>query len=244
VDRHPSSSALPLADELSGVFARMSGLLLSVEKVATALGLLTSLARETIPAATGAGVTIVDERGRRTSGATDSRAERGDALQYELDEGPCLTATLERRVVRIDDLDRDPRWPRWNPVARELGFQAVLSAPMVVGDQALGAVKVYADRTGAFGSHDEQLLGLFAAQAAVLVANVQTYERAERLSEGMRQAVRDRDVIGLAKGVLMARHGVDEEAAFGMLLSRATSDAVPLREAARVIADSAVRRRR
>ncbi len=39
---------LPLTDELAGVFARMSGLLLSEETVATALGLVSSLARETV----------------------------------------------------------------------------------------------------------------------------------------------------------------------------------------------------
>jgi GAF domain-containing protein len=239
-----SSAALPLADELSGVFARMSGLLLSNETAATALGLITSLAMDTVPGAVSAGVTLIDERGRRTSAATDERTERADALQYELDEGPCLAAAAARQVVRVDDLDTDPRWPRWAQQVRPLGVAAVLSAPMVAGDRPLGAVKVYADRPGVFGPRDEQVMTMFAAQAAILVANVQSFERAERLSEELRQTVRSRDVTSIAKGVLMARHGVDEDTAFGMLLARAAQDAQPLREAARAIADSAVRRRR
>src|SRR3954465_12587456 len=84
---------LPLADELSVVFARMSGLLLSEETVGTAVGLVTALATDAIPGAVGAGVTLVDELGRKTtSGASDPVVEKADAAQYELDEGPCLVA--------------------------------------------------------------------------------------------------------------------------------------------------------
>nr|WP_246324893.1 GAF and ANTAR domain-containing protein [Petropleomorpha daqingensis] len=222
----------------------MSGLLLSHETVTTALGLVTSLAVETVPGSVGAGVTIVDERGRRSSAATDARVERADALQYERDEGPCLAATALRQVVRVDDLSDDPRWPFWAAEARPLGLRSALSAPMVAGDRALGAMKVYADRPHAFDAHAERLMGLFSAQAAVLVANVQSYERAQRRSDELQQAVRDRDLVSVAKGVLMARHGVDEDAAFGMLLARDTQDALPLREVARTVAGSAVRRRR
>jgi len=55
---------LPLA-ELSAVFARMSGLLLSEETVSTAVRLVTSLAADTIPGTAGAGVTLIDEAGRK-----------------------------------------------------------------------------------------------------------------------------------------------------------------------------------
>ena len=65
-------------------------------------------------------------------------------------------------------------------------MRAAISSPLVVGDRSLGAVKVYADEPDAFDGHSEQLLTLFSAQAAVLVANVQSSERAKRLSEGMR----------------------------------------------------------
>jgi hypothetical protein len=89
---------LPLAEELSAVFARMSGLLLSEETVGTAVGLITALATDAIPGTAGAGVTLVDERGAKTtSGASDPVVEKADSAQYELDEGPCLTAWLSAR---------------------------------------------------------------------------------------------------------------------------------------------------
>jgi GAF domain-containing protein len=228
------SRSLPLADELSVVFARMSGLLLSEETVATALGLVGSLIQETVPRAAG----------RRSSGSTDPRVERADELQYELDEGPCLAAVAGRTLVRVDDLTTDARWPRWAAAATDLGLRSVVSAPLVAGDRVLGALKVYGAAADAFTPHDAQVLTLSAAQAALLVAHVTAREKARRASDDLRQAVAARDVVSTAKGVLMGRHGIGEETAFAMLLSRSGGDAGTLRQAARAVVDSAVRRLR
>jgi GAF domain-containing protein len=239
-----SEQHLPLTEELAGVFARMSGLLLTEETVETALGVLSSLAQETVPGSTGAGVSMVDGRRRTSSGSTNSRVAEADALQYQLDEGPCLTAATTRQLVRIDDLSTDARWPRWAAAALPLGLHATMSAPMVAGDVSLGAIKVYGDHPGAFDARGEQLLSLFAAQAGVLVANVQSAERAERLSEGMREAISSRDVVNVAKGILMGRSNLDEEAALTLLLRRAAQDGTTVAEGARALVDATVHRRR
>jgi GAF domain-containing protein len=240
----PPGGTIPLTDELAGVFARMSGLLLSEETVDTALRLLSSLAQDTVPGSSGAGVSIIDERRRRSSGSTDDRVREADRLQYELDEGPCLEATAERRLVRVDDLSADRRWPRWAEATLPLGLHAAMSAPLVAGDTALGAIKVYADRPGTFDAQSEQLLSVFAAHAAILVANIQAYDRAKRLSQEMRAAFAGRDVVNTAKGVLMGRNGVDEDTALGMLLARAEQDGSTVAAAAQAVVAATVRRRR
>ena len=242
--RPDASRHLPLADELSVVFARMSGLLLSQETVETSLQLVGALALETVPRASGVGVSIIDERGRRSAGSTDRVVERADALQYELDEGPCLAATAARQVVRVPDLATDDRWPRWAAAAAGLGLAAAISVPLSAGEHTLGALKVYATTPGELDGHTEQVVTMFAAQAAVLVANVQSLDRARRTSDDLRQALAGRDLISTAKGVLMARHGIGEEAALGMLLARTGDGGGTMRQAARVVVDSAVRRRR
>jgi AmiR/NasT family two-component response regulator len=114
----------------------------------------------------------------------------------------------------------------------------------VVANSSLGAIKVYAEQPGTFDARSEHLLTLFSAQAAVLVANMRTSEEARRLSQGMRQAIHSRDAIGVAKGVLMERHSVNEDAAFGILLARSTADGSELAQVARSIVESAVHRRR
>jgi GAF domain-containing protein len=240
----PAAPSVPLSDELAGVFARMSGLLLSAETVETSLSVLSSLAHETVPGSAGAGVSLIDDRRRISSGSTDDRVRDADRLQYEFDEGPCLAAADTRELVRIDDLDEDARWPRWAEAVRPLGLRATLSAPLVTGERALGAIKVYADRPHTFDHRSEQLLTLFSAQAAVLVAHLQTASRAERLSEPMRQAFRDRDTISMAKGVLMGRQSLDEQTALRALVARSERDGTTMAQAARAVVESAARRRR
>jgi GAF domain-containing protein len=236
---------LPLADELAVVFARMSGLLLSRETVETSLGVVSSLALDTIPGAVGAGVTLVDSHGRkRSSGSTDARVEEADDLQYRLGEGPCLAAAAARQLIRVDDVAADDRWPRWSRAVAPLGLRAAMSAPLVAGEESLGALKVYAEDAGPFDHHGERLISRFSAQAAVLVANVQSYERSQRLSEELRRTVDSRDLISMAKGMLMAREAVDQQTAFDLLVSRAAQSGSTLHEAARSIVDTAVRRRR
>ena len=235
---------MPLTDEFAGVFARMSGLLLSEETVESSLTLLSALAKDTVPGATGAGVSVMGEGGRRSSGSTGARVREADDLQYALDEGPCLAAAANRELIRVDDLTVDERWPAWASAAARLGLRAAMSSPLVVGDGSLGAMKVYADEPGTFDADSEQRLALFAAQAAVLVANVRAYDRAKRLSEGMRQAMHDRDTISVAKGVLMGRDAVDEDSALRLLLARSERDGSTVVEAARSVVEAVVRRRR
>jgi GAF domain-containing protein len=244
VRSNSSDQSLPLTDELAGVFARMSGLLLTEETVETALGVLSSLAQEAVPGSSGAGVSVVDGRRRASWGSTDARVGEADALQYQLEEGPCLTAAIARELVRIDDLSTDTRWPRWAAAALPLGLHAAMSAPLVAGNASLGAIKVYADHPGTFDARAEQLLSLFAAQAAFLVANVQSAERAKKLSEGMRETIASRDAVNVAKGILMARSNLDEETALALLLRRAAHEGTTVADAARALVTATVRRGR
>ncbi|MFS0700657.1 GAF and ANTAR domain-containing protein [Cellulomonas sp. 179-A 4D5 NHS] len=236
---------VPAGDQLMTVFARMGGLLLSEDTVGTTLDLLTSVATHAVPGAAGAGVTLSGPSGgRRSVAASADLVLTVDALQYELDEGPCLTAWADRTVVRAQDLDADARWPRWTPAARAAGVHAVLSVPLVGGNAAVGALKVYGVAPDAFTAGDEQVLALLAAQAAVLVTSAQSYRRAGRLGDDLRATLRRRDLVNQAKGVIMGRDGTTEEAAFAHLLALAHRDGVSVHDAASRLVAGAHRRTR
>ena len=227
---------LPLADELASMYARMSGLLLSQETVATALGVVTSLAVETVPGSTGAGVTLHDRDGRPTSAAaTDVVVEQADALQYELELGPCLTAWARRTVVRIDDTALDGRWARWCAGVQPLGLRASLSAPLIAGKEALGAIKVYAAEPWTYDARSEHLLTLFAAQAAILLANVQSLQAARRLSRQLAAALTSRDAVARATGVLLAQGATSPQDAFALLADTARRSDRTVEDVARAL---------
>jgi GAF domain-containing protein len=235
---------LPLADELAAMSARVSGLLPSVRSVRSALELVTSLVAEVLPGTTGAGITLMDARGvRATAAATDAVVERADALQYELGEGPCLTAWEQHSTVRVDDVRKDRRWPRWATAVGSTGLRSCLSSALVAGDVGLGAIKVYSDKVATFGPRSEYLIHMFAAQAATLVMEVRAAERAREVSEDLREVIRQRDAVSLAKGVLMHREQVSEGEAFIMLVALARQQRVSVHQAAERLAQATPRRR-
>jgi GAF domain-containing protein len=236
---------MSLTDELGAMYARMSGLLLSRETVGRALLSITSLAAEVFAGTAGAGITLLDEHGERaTSAATDEVVERLDSVQYQLGEGPCLTAWQEGTTVRIDDLREERRWPRWTGAVTGTGVRSALSVPLVAEADGLGALKVYATRPGSYGDREEQLLAMFATQTAILLANMRTAQDAEHLTDALIEALQARDALSVAKGIIMGRDGVDERTAFLTLVEDAGRQGRTLRDVAQDLARASFRRRR
>lgn len=219
---------LPL-DELSTVIARIQGLLLTEEKVDRAVLLLARAIRLSVPETTGAGVSIMDSQGRRTSsGSTDEVVRSADALQYQLSQGPCLTAWASEESVVVKDAATDPRWPDWATAVRDLPVRSVVSSPLIAGRECIGALKVYSDHPGAFGEETAHVLELFAAPAATLLANIQASEAPHRISQALAESLHSRDLVNRACGVLMERHSLSQEMALVELIRRSRQQNSPL----------------
>jgi GAF domain-containing protein len=238
----PADPTAELPPELSSAMTQMAGLVLSRETVDTALALVTTLAEATIARTTGAGVTIADEHGKHSKAASNQLVEQADALQYEFDEGPCLTAWRTRQLIRIDDTATDSRWPSWNSAAARLSVRSVLSVPLVVDGEGIGAIKVYSDQPANYGQHEERVMSLFAEQAAILLANTQSLQQARRLSRQLTDALGSRDAVVRATGVLLARGAADQDAAFVALTDAATRSGQAVHEVARELLAAVVAR--
>lgn len=228
--------------DLTEVMTRLAGLLFSEETLQSALDLTSRLSADVLPETAGAGVTLIREGKKYTAAYTDDLVERADALQYELDEGPCLSAWRESAVVRVDEMAAESRWPRWTPAAVSMGLRSSLSAPLRAREETTGAIKVYSKHPGSYDQRHEPILQMLADQAGVVLANVQGYVEAQELSEQLKEALRSRDVIGQAKGVLMAQEGIDDEAAFGMLRQASQTKNIKLRDVAAAIVETTRRR--
>ena len=223
---------LPL-DELSTVIARIQGLLLTAEKVDHAVALLARAIKESVDGTTGAGVSLLDNHGKRTSSAsTDPIVTRADTLQYGLGQGPCLTAWALRETITIEDVSTDQRWPQWSNSVQHLPLRSVLSTPLLEGAACIGALKVYSDLPAAFGPESAHALELFAAPAATLLANIQTVEAPHRISEALAVSLHSRDLINRACGILMHASSLTDERALAELMLLARKNKVPLAEMA------------
>jgi GAF domain-containing protein len=90
----------------------------------------------------------------------------------KLDRGSLVgRAALERRIHKVRDVVTDTDYARWD--LQELGgIRSLMSAPMLLDDEVVGALSVYRTEVNPFGEREEALLAGFAAQAAVVVRNV------------------------------------------------------------------------
>lgn len=226
------ATQLPL-DELSQVMGRIRGLLLTEEKVGEGISLLARAIASAIPGSIGAGVSLLDHEGQRTSyGSTDVVVANVDSLQYAINQGPCLSAWATGKTIRSGDLTVDDRWPELAGRISGLQVRAVVSTPLIAGGHSWGALKVYADQPSAFGADAEHLLELFAGAAAILLDHIQSEETPHQISAVLQESLASRDQISRACGALMERHGIDAERAMRLLLDEAHRGQTTLRQAA------------
>ena len=87
---------------------------------------------------------------------------------------------------------------------------SMLCVPLYIDDRLLGTLSFYGEQPDVFRDGAEPIARLLATLSAVALADSFQRERMER-------ALRNRDVIGQAKGILMSSHGVAADTAFEML---------------------------
>jgi GAF domain-containing protein len=162
-----------------------------------------------------AGITLLRDGKPVTAVFTDPETPHIDAAQYDTGSGPCLAAFHDAVVYRIEDTGTETRWPEFVATAAAAGIRSTLSLPLVVGENALGALNLYSRRLAGFA--DDASAMVFAAQAAVVLANSQAYWAAHQLAAQLELAMTSRAVIEQAKGILMARHRCDADEAFERL---------------------------
>jgi GAF domain-containing protein len=197
-----------------------------------------------IPPAGLIGITLVADGRNRTAVFTDKTSPEIDQAQYDSGEGPCLEALRDKEVVVVDSMKEDGPWPEFRAAALAHGIHSTMSLPLVVDKVSVGAMNLYADEPYAFGSADRDAGSVFAAQAAIVLANARAYWDAHSLSERLGEAMRNSAVIEQAKGILMGAQGCDADQAFALLVQASQRENVKLREIARRIVASATERPR
>jgi GAF domain-containing protein len=210
----------------------LSRLLLSEETLEDTLGRVAGLACRTLEACDMASVTMINDGRPSTPVQTDPAVSALDAAQYRSERGPCLEAYSVRQVVRGTISESAGDWPEFTAAAAEAGIRSVLAVPLVASQRPLGALNLYSKTAESYDEADEETAVLFSEQAAVACANAEVYWRTYSLTEHLREALESRDVIGQAKGILMARRRCTPDAAFEALRKVSQHRNIKLREIA------------
>jgi GAF domain-containing protein len=211
------------SDDLATDVRHIRSMAAGTEVLDAALRLVTTLASATVEGADGVSVSL-ERQGRMTTVASSNETVlRMDAHQYRTGEGPCLAAAAEGHRFHIESLAEERRWPTFVPLAVGEGIASILSSPLLAFNRPLGALNIYSNREHAFGGRQQELAALFASQASGILtdarADIPDVELAARIAD----ALVAREVIARAQGVLMARRGIDAEAAAASLYRSARS---------------------
>ena len=218
--------------ELARLSAGRDGLLRMLTRVA-------QMAVQAIPGAEGAGLTLLEPDREDVVVKTVEFVRQVDDIQYDLGQGPCISAAEQGIIMRSGSLGEDPRWPRFGPRAGLLGVHSVLSLPLITPGGVIGAMNVYAHARDTFGERAEQMGELFAAPAAVSVFNAQILSQSQRLTGRLQEMLSSRPVIDQAVGILRSRSGDTAEEAIHFLRGRSDQQHITLAELAEAIVEEA-----
>ncbi|SCF23340.1 GAF and ANTAR domain-containing protein [Micromonospora mirobrigensis] len=217
--------------ETAALLRELTAGLIAVDDFDRALAELVRIARDAVPGVTWCGFTALRAGEPAGVAASDERLAELDDLRHGPDS-PAMSAILRREMTSSEELDGEQRWPSWTARARRLGVRGVISAPVDVDEQVIGAINLYADAPGALTTRHQLTAMLLAEHAGLLLASVR--DRARRTAEaGERDSALLGDgVVGQAIGVIMTQRGCPAPEALDVLRSAASSLDIPLREVA------------
>ncbi len=107
-------------------------------------------------------------------------------------EGPSGVAYASAAPVTICDSHADPwltKWA-WRDVVQEEGYRAMLSLPLVLGEQVAGALNLYRNEPGPWPDEQVGLMRFFADHAASAVRTAQLLDERAKEVAALRRVVR------------------------------------------------------
>jgi GAF domain-containing protein len=175
--------------------------------------------------------------GRPSTAAITARvALELDLVQYDADDGPCLTCFRTLRTVRLDLVEQGDVFPHVAVAAQRLGIQSVLSVPSIWRGQCVGTMNLYS-QTGPFDETAETIAAVLAAQVAMALSRSPELSAARLVVDAAQQEADDSSDINMAMGLLMVNEECTAEQARGLLRSAATGDESTIANIARRIVE-------
>jgi hypothetical protein len=217
--------------ELQGVLLQTAGIDEFLDGVAEAA------ARHVGPA-TSATVTL-RRNGRPTLvAASDERAAVCDQVEYETNDGPCLTSIDVGHTVHVPDVAQETRWPAWTMVTLDSGYASAAALPRSVRPGAAIALNLYADHAYAWDEAAIAVADRYADEVARAVTLCLRSVDQVEINDDLRAALVSRAVIDQAIGIVMAENRCSPEEAMTILRAAAGHRKVKLREVAAGIVET------
>ena len=208
--------------------ARLAAATTHADAIADKLTRLSELIPEIVSACDRASVTVRRPNYFLTAAASDDTARVLDELQYADHEGPCVEAATDGVQTHASALAHEQRWQTFTSQARGYGIESILSSPLIIDDQPIGALNLYSRTPHAFSPLQQEIASGLAEHIAMLMQTPEPMTGSE-FDDRIHDALDSRDTISRAQGILMERFAIDAHEAFATLRHDSVSTSVPLR---------------
>ncbi len=111
------------------------------------------------------------------------------SYRVRVGQGPSGTALATLRPVTVDDTESVRMFEPWLKLARIEGYHAMVSVPLVIGEDVLGVLNLYRRQAVQTSERELRLLVAVSAHAAIAIRNAQLIETSERQLESLRSLV-------------------------------------------------------
>ncbi len=148
----------------------------------------------------------------------------------KLGEGVVGYVAEQKKALAIPDVLKEPRYKE-KELARKEGLVSMLSIPLIVKDKMIGVINVYTSHPHEFTETEGDILTVVANQSAICIENTELMVKTKVIQEELEV----RKLVERAKGVLMKRHGLEEEEAFKRIRKASMDSRKTMREIAEAI---------
>jgi hypothetical protein len=191
--------------------------------------------------AAGVGVSLgtsgaLDANLLQTVCATD-RGQDGEALQFDLGEGPSYTAHRTGWPAQVPDLERDDTWPAFAEAAAGVGLRAVFAFPLRSGSIGLGALTLYQHVAGELTSEQYADALVVSRFALNLFTSLQAGRPPDELDQVFADSLSNSVEVHQASGVVSVQLGITVGAALAVLRAHAFAEGSTLAEVATQVVD-------
>jgi GAF domain-containing protein len=241
-DHDDRDRAIPASDviALATALAELSALPVGESDRQRLLSRMATLVRGAVPGANWVSITMGSPMTPQRLGSDSTQAQDFDGRQVQAGEGPCWEAYTLRAPVTTDDVSADRRWPVLARGAGTGAVRSVLAVPIQDDGTVIGVVNVYSSEIRAFGAAGRRIAELTAAVVAGVLQNVTERESMRALAANLERALTSRAIIDQAKGMIMARLGVDANDAFARMVHLSSRLNVKVRDLAGLIVEGHV----
>jgi GAF domain-containing protein len=218
--------------EIAALLRELTALVITADDLDAALDALATTSARVAAGPAGCVITLIQAGRATTAGTSGDLPGEIAEIQYRLGEGPCLSAIQSREMVVGDDLAAEPRWPAWRAAIAPHRIAGVLSVPLDIDDQVIGALSLYTAEAGVL-TPDVQLAALLVAEhAGLLLGAVLDRGRLTDRAADLSDALASGASVNRAIGIVMAQRGCPAEEALEVLHQASTTLRAPLGEVA------------